>query len=46
MTQHYAMLPRNLLHTGVTLGKKLVIWKSSKQPRFQGLLFLIFYGLF
>src|SRR5260221_12466712 len=25
MTQHYAMLQRNLLYTGVTRGKKLVI---------------------
>jgi len=24
MTQHYAMLQRNLLYTGVTRGKKLV----------------------
>jgi len=25
MTQHYAMLQRNLLYTGLTRGKKLVI---------------------
>jgi exodeoxyribonuclease V alpha subunit len=25
MTQHYAMLQRNLLYTGVTRGKKLVV---------------------
>jgi exodeoxyribonuclease V alpha subunit len=25
MTQHYVMLQRNLLHTGVTRGKRLVI---------------------
>jgi exodeoxyribonuclease V alpha subunit len=25
MTQHYAMLARNLLYTGVTRGKRLVV---------------------
>lgn len=25
MTQHYAMLQRNLIYTGVTRGKKLVV---------------------
>jgi exodeoxyribonuclease V alpha subunit len=25
LTQHYAMLQRNLLHTGVTRGKRLVV---------------------
>ena len=31
-TQHYAMLARNLLYTGVTRGKKLKL----KLPRFDG----------
>ncbi len=31
MTQHYAMLQRNLLYTGVTRGKKLVVLVG--QPR-------------
>jgi hypothetical protein len=26
LTQHYAMLQRNLLYTGVTRGKRLVVW--------------------
>jgi exodeoxyribonuclease V alpha subunit len=29
MTQHYAMLQRNLLYTGVTRGKKLVGQKKA-----------------
>jgi exodeoxyribonuclease V alpha subunit len=31
MTQHYAMLQRNLLYTGVTRGKKLVILVGQKK---------------
>jgi exodeoxyribonuclease V alpha subunit len=30
MTQHYAMLQRNLLYTGVTRGKKLVLVGQKK----------------
>jgi len=29
MTQHYAMLQRNLLYTGVTRGKKLVVRQDT-----------------
>ena len=29
MTQHYTMLARNLLYTGVTRGKKLSCWSGS-----------------
>jgi hypothetical protein len=32
MTQHYTMLQRNLLYTGVTRGKKLVVLVESKTP--------------
>jgi exodeoxyribonuclease V alpha subunit len=31
MTQHYAMLQRNLLYTGVTRGKKLVVLVGRKK---------------
>lgn len=31
MTQHYVMLQRNLLYTGITRGKKLVIIVGSKK---------------
>lgn len=31
MTQHYAMLQRNLIYTGVTRGKKLVILVGQKR---------------
>jgi exodeoxyribonuclease V alpha subunit len=30
MTQHYAMLQRNLLYTGVTRGKRLVVLVGQK----------------
>ena len=30
MTQHYAMLQRNLLYTGVTRGKRLGVWMQNK----------------
>jgi len=31
MTQHYVMLQRNLLYTGVTRGKKLVVLVGQKK---------------
>ena len=31
MTQHYAMLARNLLYTGVTRGKRLVVLVGQKK---------------
>ena len=31
LTQHYAMLARNLLYTGVTRGKRLVVLVGSKR---------------
>jgi exodeoxyribonuclease V alpha subunit len=31
LTQHYAMLQRNLLYTGVTLGKRLVVLVGQKK---------------
>jgi exodeoxyribonuclease V alpha subunit len=31
MTQHYKMLQRNLLYTGVTRGKKLVVLVGQKK---------------
>lgn len=31
MTQHYAMLQRNLIHSGVTRGKKLVVLVGQKK---------------
>lgn len=31
MTQHYAMLQRNLIYTGVTRGRKLVIIVGQKK---------------
>ncbi len=31
MTQHYAMLQRNLLYTGVTRGKELVVLVGQKK---------------
>jgi exodeoxyribonuclease V alpha subunit len=32
MTQHYAMPQRNLLYTGITRGKKLVVLVGRKRP--------------
>ena len=32
LTQHYAMLQRNLLYTGVTRGKRLVVLVGQKRP--------------
>jgi exodeoxyribonuclease V alpha subunit len=32
ITQHYAMLQRNLLYTGVTRGKRLVVLVGQKKP--------------
>jgi exodeoxyribonuclease V alpha subunit len=32
MTQHYAMLQRNLLYTGVTRGKRLVVLLGRRRP--------------
>jgi exodeoxyribonuclease V alpha subunit len=31
MTQHYAMLQRNLIYTGITRGKKLVVLVGQKK---------------
>lgn len=31
MTQHYAMLQHNLIYTGVTRGKKLVVLVAEKK---------------
>jgi exodeoxyribonuclease V alpha subunit len=31
MTQHYSMLQRNLLYTGVTRGKRLVVLVGQKK---------------
>jgi exodeoxyribonuclease V alpha subunit len=31
MTQHYAMLQRNLLYTGVTRGKRLVVLVGQRK---------------
>jgi exodeoxyribonuclease V alpha subunit len=31
MTQHYAMLQRNLLYTGITRGKRLVVLVGQKK---------------
>ena len=31
LTQHYAMLQRNLLYTGITRGKKLVVLVGSRK---------------
>jgi exodeoxyribonuclease V alpha subunit len=31
MTQHYTMLQRNLIYTGVTRGKKLVVFVGQKK---------------
>ena len=36
MTQHYAMLERNLIYTGVTRGKKLVVLVGQKGRRNRG----------
>ena len=37
LTQHYAMLQRNLLYTGITRGKRLVVLVGQKQgPRHRG----------
>ena len=36
LTQHYAMLQRNLLYTGVTRGKRLVIIAWSEKSRRHG----------
>ena len=33
LTQHYAMLQRNLLYTGVTRGKQLVVLVGQKKVR-------------
>jgi len=33
LTQHYAMLQRNLLYTGVTRGKRLVAWSAKEGCR-------------
>ena len=33
MTQHYAMLRRNLLYTGVTRGKRLVVLVRAEEGR-------------
>ena len=33
MTQHYAMLQRNLLYTGVTRGKRLVVLVGQRESR-------------
>ncbi len=33
MTQHYPMLQRNLLYTGVTRGKKLVVLVGREESR-------------
>jgi exodeoxyribonuclease V alpha subunit len=32
MTQHYALLQRNLLYTGITRGKRLVVLVGQKRP--------------
>ena len=32
MPQHYAMLQRSLLYTGVTRGKRLVVLVGQKKP--------------
>jgi exodeoxyribonuclease V alpha subunit len=32
MTQHYAMLQRNLLYTGVTHGSSLSFWLDRRRP--------------
>jgi ATP-dependent exoDNAse (exonuclease V), alpha subunit - helicase superfamily I member len=32
LTQHYAMLQRNLLYTGVTRGKRLVVLVGRRRP--------------
>ena len=34
LTQHYTMLQRNLLYTGVTRGKKLVVLSMFNDPAF------------
>ena len=31
LTQHYAMLQRNLLYTGITRGKRLVVLVGSRK---------------
>ena len=31
LTQHYAMLQRNLLYTGVTRGKRLSYWSDKRK---------------
>ena len=31
LTQHYAMLQRNLLYTGITRGKRLVVLVGSRR---------------
>ena len=36
LTQHYAMLQRNLLYTGVTRGKKLVVLVGQRGGRHRG----------
>lgn len=37
MTQHYLMLQKNLIYTGVTRGKKLVILVGQKKALFMGI---------
>jgi len=37
MTQHYMMLQRNLIYTGVTRGKKLVILVGQKKALYMGI---------
>jgi exodeoxyribonuclease V alpha subunit len=32
LTQHYAMLQRNLLYTGITRGKRLSSWSARRRP--------------
>ena len=32
LTQHYAMLLRNLLYTGITRGKRLVVLSARRRP--------------
>jgi exodeoxyribonuclease V alpha subunit len=32
MTQHYAMLQRNLLYTGITRGRDLSYWSGTRRP--------------
>jgi exodeoxyribonuclease V alpha subunit len=36
-TQHYVLLQRNLLYTGITRAKRLVVLVGSKQALFLGI---------